>query len=445
LISGYLLSGLTAAFFLYGPEVIRFVPRCMAGCLLIHVGIDLFQEGLVDSYRNSDAIEYASLVTIAAVMTLYGMTAGLGAGVVLAALTFTLQTSRHVSPIRGVMRATTLRSSAWRSPTVSHLLTETSTHIAVMQLHGHLFFANATLLKEEIDRILQEDRANNRIVATQKIWVLLLDFTLVLGIDSSAVDTIISISKTCSNCGVKVCFSRASQQGFPCEMPLSDMLENDSQRSCERRRRSSSNFEEPRIGVVVVDSNAMLQVADSLEQGLRWCENQVVIAACPELNPIDPYLNREYVREFPHYLHEIYLMHDNSIEITKLLSHFSVHVAKNNCVLWKQGDVSSFAILLMEGSLLSILENEAGTVETVQVGALVGEYGLINGSVRLSTVRAVSNIKYLLLSASSYEKMKLSDTGSVCLLSKLCIGYLGMRVQHVGNRIWLVTVFCQIY
>jgi MFS superfamily sulfate permease-like transporter len=57
---------------------------------------------LYDSWGAFDIIEYSSIVAITVAMTFYGMTAGLGLGVICAALTFTLQTSRHVYPIRYV-------------------------------------------------------------------------------------------------------------------------------------------------------------------------------------------------------------------------------------------------------------------------------------------------------------------------------------------------------
>ena len=37
---------LTAAIFVYGPKAASYVPRCMAGTILLHVGIDLFLEGV---------------------------------------------------------------------------------------------------------------------------------------------------------------------------------------------------------------------------------------------------------------------------------------------------------------------------------------------------------------------------------------------------------------
>jgi MFS superfamily sulfate permease-like transporter len=80
-----------AVFFYLGPSVVYYMPRVMPGCLLIHIGIDLSTEALVDSYPALDIVEYSSVVAITLVMTFYGMTAGLGLGVLCAALTFTIQ------------------------------------------------------------------------------------------------------------------------------------------------------------------------------------------------------------------------------------------------------------------------------------------------------------------------------------------------------------------
>ena len=46
----------TFIFFLFGPEIAAFIPRCMAGTLLLHIGLDLFLEGVVDSYDSYDSL-----------------------------------------------------------------------------------------------------------------------------------------------------------------------------------------------------------------------------------------------------------------------------------------------------------------------------------------------------------------------------------------------------
>jgi sulfate permease, SulP family len=93
----------------------------MAGTLLIHVGLDLFFEGV--SAHGFSALEIISIWAIVVSMTLFGMTAGLAAGMVLAAITFVVDAGpAHLSPIRGHMPATTLRSSKWRSKEAREIL-----------------------------------------------------------------------------------------------------------------------------------------------------------------------------------------------------------------------------------------------------------------------------------------------------------------------------------
>lgn len=44
----------TAVLFFIGPDIASYMPRCMAGTLLLHCGIDLFLEGVYDSYGKYD-------------------------------------------------------------------------------------------------------------------------------------------------------------------------------------------------------------------------------------------------------------------------------------------------------------------------------------------------------------------------------------------------------
>ena len=44
----------TTVLFFIGPAISTYLPRCMAGTLLLHCGIDLFLEGVYDSYGQYD-------------------------------------------------------------------------------------------------------------------------------------------------------------------------------------------------------------------------------------------------------------------------------------------------------------------------------------------------------------------------------------------------------
>lgn len=61
-VSGICVALVTAMLFVIGPTVGSYIPRCMAGTLLLHVGIDLFLEGVYDSYSRFDRLEYGSVL-----------------------------------------------------------------------------------------------------------------------------------------------------------------------------------------------------------------------------------------------------------------------------------------------------------------------------------------------------------------------------------------------
>lgn len=50
-------------FFVVGVSIIPYIPRCMAGTLLLHIGVDLFIEGVCDSFEEYDKIEYGGVGT----------------------------------------------------------------------------------------------------------------------------------------------------------------------------------------------------------------------------------------------------------------------------------------------------------------------------------------------------------------------------------------------
>ena len=49
--------------FVFGTITMPYIPRCMAGTLLLHIGVDLFMEGVYYSYEEYDSIEYGGVST----------------------------------------------------------------------------------------------------------------------------------------------------------------------------------------------------------------------------------------------------------------------------------------------------------------------------------------------------------------------------------------------
>jgi SulP family sulfate permease len=217
----------------------------MAGTLLLHVGLDLFLEGVVDSYGTFDLLEYFGIWLIVVVMTLYGMEAAMMAGVIAAVSTYAVQSVAYLSPIRGVMPATTLRSSLrnrdYRAQAILNSPTDGRSRIFVVQLQGHLFFGNMAHFTSSMHDL---ERANNDKGDLAPI-VIIMDCSLVLGIDSSAARAITKLKDALlRNHQVELCiFVAGSEQGFPTAFSLSDQLmcNNNKQPTRPKPNKGSNN------------------------------------------------------------------------------------------------------------------------------------------------------------------------------------------------------------
>ena len=179
--SSLCITAMSLFFFFFGQSITAFVPRCMAGTLLVHVGLDLFLEGVYFSYNTGfDFLEYLTIWGIVITMSLGGMTFGLTVGVISAAIGFVVNASIHLNPIRGSMVATTLRSQRFRTRAAREIL-ESEEHgrskITIIQLQSHLYFDNLARFNDEIKRVVNEGITNRGIAG------IILDFSLVNGID----------------------------------------------------------------------------------------------------------------------------------------------------------------------------------------------------------------------------------------------------------------------
>ena len=159
--SSLAIVAVTVMIFIYGPTMASYVPRCMAGTLLLHVGIDLFLEGVIESYEDYDKLEYSGILLITIVMVAFGMDAALIAGVAAALSTYAAQSIVYQDPIRGAMSGARLRSSAWNRCLEAQKILDSKNgrqRIFIIQLQGHIFFGNVTKMADDVKRKLKEKR-----------------------------------------------------------------------------------------------------------------------------------------------------------------------------------------------------------------------------------------------------------------------------------------------
>lgn len=125
----------------------------------------------------------------------------------------------------------------------------------------------------------------------------------------------------------------------------------------------------------------------------------------------------------------------NANEIDKLLKLLKPETYYSDDVIWMQGDESESLKLIVDGSLLSLLESEDGARETCYPGSIVGELGLLNGTRRLTTLKVVSDEAVLYsLSKEDWESLTREDPKVARFIDVIAIRYLSHRIQHVSNH-----------
>eukprot|EP00581_Thalassiosira_minuscula_P005996 CAMPEP_0183735588 /NCGR_PEP_ID=MMETSP0737-20130205/47122_1 /TAXON_ID=385413 /ORGANISM="Thalassiosira miniscula, Strain CCMP1093" /LENGTH=905 /DNA_ID=CAMNT_0025969387 /DNA_START=173 /DNA_END=2890 /DNA_ORIENTATION=+ len=432
----------TTVLYFIGPQISTYLPRCMAGTLLLHCGIDLFLEGTLDSYGDYDYLEYTGIWAIVVVMTFAGMEAALVAGAISALLTYAIQSIAYPKPIRGSMTAATLRSSEWnRSQHASEILDNDVTgrmRVRVVQFQGHLFFGNVSLFSDGVKELIRSSPFH------EAPYVIIIDFTLVLGIDSSAAQAIVKLRDSLTKeFGIKLSiFVPGRSQGFPCETNLSGQLNSRYTPSDQTPKGNQDNNKN------LLAKLTGSTVCSDLDEALVYAEDALIAMENPELlydNIKKSFLGAgkkevRSIEEEMSYALELLESRCSGAEmhlVERFFSYFTREVYQEDDVLWKQGTKSDSAKLLVAGALIASLENEAGTTETVSIGSIIGESGLVDNHKRNSTVHALEdNTIVYSLRQESWEDMKEKEPKVANLLYAIVVHYLTLRVQHVSNRIF---------
>ena len=358
------------------------------------------------------------------------------------------------------MSAATLRSSqrnrGFEANTILDSVENGRSRILVVQLQGHLFFGNVSQLNKSFNKILSPSKPGSI-----EPLIVIVDFSLVLGIDSSAAQAIVKLKKLMmTTFDAKLCiFVPGSSDGFPCEYELSNELDDneiftlvDKPFFRENVYTDTSNEETAYLMKSLNNSTSFKyegsQVCQTLDFALALSENaliawhnpellQNIIASSNEMARTNLSQEDEKVMAL-FYLAKICSRSDVSQDDVKLLfSFFKREVFKKDELIWRQGTPSDCAKLLVSGKLIAKLENEAGTYETVQVGRMCGELGLIAGMNRMNSLYCMSDQAILFsISKESFNELTEVNAKLARIMDLICIDYLAERVQHVSNRIF---------
>ncbi|EXJ58851.1 hypothetical protein A1O7_06281 [Cladophialophora yegresii CBS 114405] len=197
-LAGLLLAGCTFGLLLAGPTIIGYIPIMVVGALIFLLGIELLEEALVGTWGKVHKLEYATIVIIVVTMGAWDFVVGIFVGIVLAALSFVLETSRR-SAIRATYSGDIAKSLVRRPPVQLKFLRETGQQIFLIKLSGFLFFGTIVGVENRIRALLAEDAFR-----TRPLRFLVLDMAQINGIDYSAAEAFTRIDRLLKTRGVEL-------------------------------------------------------------------------------------------------------------------------------------------------------------------------------------------------------------------------------------------------
>lgn len=196
---------ITAAFVVFvtftvvaGPGLIGWMPRLVAGGMIMGPGLGMFRKWFRDSLRRGPVTDRAIALLIPLAVGFFGVLEAVGLGILVAATLFIWRYS-SIDPIRTQISARQMRSTVDRTTAETALLRTHGEKIAVLRLEGYLFFGTAARIGERVTALL---------AGSPGLEHLILDFQRVSGIDTSAQAELTKIMRRCTANNTALMFSR---------------------------------------------------------------------------------------------------------------------------------------------------------------------------------------------------------------------------------------------
>lgn len=147
------------------------------------------------------------VVIIVVTMGAWDFVVGIFIGIILACMSFVVQTSRK-SAIRATFSGKITGSTVRRPPIQQRFLREAGQQTLITKLGGYLFFGTIVNVENTMRGLIEEESFNRR-----PIRFLILDFTRVYGMDFSAAEAFTRINRVLRKRNVQIIISGLDIQG----------------------------------------------------------------------------------------------------------------------------------------------------------------------------------------------------------------------------------------
>ncbi len=331
-LSGIVAAGFCGVVAVAGSGALAFLPKAILGGLLLYLGLALLIEWVYEAYFRLSWVDYGLVLAILLIGARFGFLAGVGVGLLVACLLFVI-TYSSLQVIRNRLSGLTYPSRHNRTFHERRILQREGNNIQIFVVQGYLFFGTAYSLLSDIRAYLEGlDKENEQ--------YLVLDFRLVSGLDSSAINSFVKMKHLAEQVNAYLLFTDLSPQ-------IEGIL---------RGKQGAIAPEDP-----------ICQTFPNLDTAIDWCEAKIIERRT---------FRRKRFIPFAMQLEEFFADAGQVQPFMQYLEKIRLPAGER---LFQQGDAADALYFIESGQITSFLELENGKMKPLQTsgpGTIVGERGL---------------------------------------------------------------------
>lgn len=389
------VSGLTVAVaclvtLAFGSGLLGYLPISILGGMLLNFGAGMLNDWLILGWKRMQIADFAQVCAILILILWWGFLAGIAAGLVVACVTFAVSSSR-VGLVKLELNRSNFSSRVDRPPAQIAELIRHGQRIRIFRLHGVMFFGSANSLMLRVKEIVGGEKA--------ACSVVVLDFLDVLGIDSSAVMSLVKLSRF------------AEREGFL-------IAASSVPRNVEEVLR--------RGGLFASGGSGSWTLFHDLDAALEWSEERVLgdlMSSKEALRSTDEWLtreigSRELFRDFASYLETQEYAAGDTL--------FTQNAPADSLVLLHSGRVS----VIFRG-----LDGREIRLRSMVQQTMVGEMGLYRTRPRGASVSVDRPTVVYTLTAEALEQIEQDNPPLAYAFHKFVIRTLADRLDFANREI----------
>lgn len=381
---------------LFALPYLVYFPRLILSCTLMYFGMTLIFDTFFSNWLKLSLLDFLLTLFILLEIIFFGLLPGLFLGTILAAILFVVNYSR-INVVHFVLRGKSLHSNTQRSMEINAILEAKRKKIIFFKLGGYIFFGTA-------NHLLNQIKSHFKIPIEDTPKYIILDFTLVNGLDSSAL----------------MIFTKMNQisKKYSATIILTNLSED-----------ITAQFQSWKI---IHTKDKFIKYMENNDLALEWCEREL-LAEEAETKIFKQHQSLTLTQT----IHAMMPTLTNS-QIDSLRHYFEEYKILKNMPLFLQDDISNALYFIESGEVSILLRTKSGKVERLRKigpGNIVGEMGLYNQRKRVASAIAISDCVLYKLSKQSLDAMRKHDDVLAMALDRLIITMLSERLAFLDKQV----------